>query len=59
LLAAAASLLPRHGLRAYDAVQLASAFAAREADPLCSVFACFDRALNEAAEANGFGLVSG
>lgn len=46
-----------HRLRAYDAVQLASAVAARAADPCCTAFACFDRDLRAAAAAGGFELV--
>ncbi|MGH2961962.1 MAG: type II toxin-antitoxin system VapC family toxin [Solirubrobacterales bacterium] len=53
----AASLLAAHGLRAYDAVQLASALAAREADPDCESFACFDHELRDAASASGFTLI--
>ncbi len=45
-----------HGLRAYDAIQLASARAARNADDGCSGFAAFDRALRDAAAAEGFAL---
>ncbi len=41
-------------LRAYDAVQLASATSAREADAQCLAFACFDDALRTAAAARGF-----
>lgn len=43
-----------HGLRAYDGVQLASAMAAREAEPEVNDFAGYDTALNEAAAAEGF-----
>jgi predicted nucleic acid-binding protein len=57
LLDAAASILPTYGLRAYDAVQLASAAAARETDPGCSAFACFDEDLRDCASAVGFALV--
>lgn len=52
----AAGLAVRPGLRAFDAVQLASATAARQADPSCTTFACFDLALRRAAEAVGFSL---
>lgn len=46
-----------HALRAYDAVQLASALAAREADPGCTEFACFDDDLRAAAAHSAFGLI--
>jgi predicted nucleic acid-binding protein len=58
LLDDAASLATRHGLRAYDAVQLASAMAARATDPICQGFACTDRALRVAAAAERFRLVA-
>lgn len=57
LLDDAARLVARQGLRAYDAVQLASANAARAADPRCATFACWDQALRAAAAAEGFALV--
>lgn len=47
----AATLATRHGLRAYEAVQLASALEARGAQPLA--FACFDDELARAARAEG------
>lgn len=50
----AALLAARRGLRAYDAVQLACARAARRADPGIDTFACFDVALSAAAAAEGF-----
>lgn len=53
----AAMLAGSRGLRAYDAVQLASALAARDADPSCTAFACFDDDLRAAAAADGFELV--
>jgi len=53
----AARLAAVHGLRAYDAVQMGSACAARTADPACGSFAAFDRALRSAAAAEGFTLV--
>jgi len=55
----AARIVAAHGLRAYDAVQLASAVAARRADPACATFACFDNDLGVAATAEGFALVAG
>jgi predicted nucleic acid-binding protein len=50
----AAGLVPRHGLRAYDAVQLASAIAARMADPQVDEFLCFDDVLSAAAGREGW-----
>jgi uncharacterized protein len=43
----AAELAIGHGLRAYDAVQLASAVIARQVDPACDVFICFDAATSD------------
>jgi predicted nucleic acid-binding protein len=57
LLDLAARLVAVHGLRAYDAVQLATGLAVREADPSCAAFACFDGTLRRAAAAEGFSLV--
>lgn len=48
----AAALATRHRLRAYDAVQLASALAGRGDDPV--TFACFDEELAAAARREGF-----
>jgi hypothetical protein len=56
LLDDAARLAAQHGLRAYDAVQLGSARAARGADPSCDTFACADRSLRVAAAAERFRL---
>lgn len=53
----AATLCATHGLRAYDAVQLSTALAARIADPHCSEIAAFDRSLRGAASAEGFDVV--
>ena len=53
----AAGLTGSHGLRAYDAVQLASARAATAADPGCDHFAAFDSALRRAALVEGYVLV--
>jgi uncharacterized protein len=53
----AARLCASQGLRAYDAVQLSSALAARRADESCTAFAAFDRSLRRAAAAEGFDLV--
>jgi predicted nucleic acid-binding protein len=57
VLETAAQLTGTHALRAYDAVQLASALAAREADPGCTEFACFDDELRAAAARSGFSLI--
>lgn len=53
LLADAARLPERHGLYAYDAVQLACAMALRSVDDSVT-FVCVDRALAAAARAEGF-----
>jgi hypothetical protein len=53
----AARLVASRALRAYDAVRLASACAARDADRSCSTFACADRRLRAAAAAEGFELL--
>lgn len=53
----AARLTGVHGLRGYDAIQLASACAVRRADPTISTFAVFDTALREAADAERFLLL--
>lgn len=47
----------RHRLRAGDAVQLASALLARDADPGVATLATFDQALRDAASAEGFALL--
>jgi predicted nucleic acid-binding protein len=57
VLVAAALEAARQALRAYDAVQLASALAVREVDPRCSQFACFDLDLRRAASRAGFLLL--
>jgi predicted nucleic acid-binding protein len=59
VLVAAAREAASHALRAYDAVQLASALAVRELDPRCGRFACFDVELRRAASCAGFLLVPG
>jgi predicted nucleic acid-binding protein len=56
LLDQAAQLCASRGLRAYDAVQLSCAVAARAADESCTSFAAFDGALRAAAAAEGSGL---
>lgn len=53
----AARLVARHGLRAYDAVQLASASAARDALDEPITFAAFDHELRDAATREGFTLL--
>jgi predicted nucleic acid-binding protein len=53
----AARLCAVHGLRAYDAVQLACGSVARDAVRECRTFAAFDRHLRGAAAAEGFSLV--
>ena len=57
VLAAAARAAGVHGLRAYDAVQLASAAALREAGVVVDAVACFDHDLRAAAAAEGFALL--
>ena len=57
LLESAATALARYPLRAYDAVQLASALAARELYLPLARFACFDANLTDAAAAEGFQIV--
>jgi predicted nucleic acid-binding protein len=57
VLRSAARLSAVHGLRALDAVQLASGCAARDADPDCGMFACFDETLRVAAAAERFALL--
>jgi uncharacterized protein len=59
VLVAAAQEAARQALRAYDAVQLASALAVRELDPRCDHFACFDAELRRAASRAGFVLLPG
>jgi len=53
----AARLVAVHPLRAYDAVQLASALAVRAADREVTEFACFDAGLRSAAAAEGLVVV--
>jgi uncharacterized protein len=54
ILERAAGLAGAHGLRAYDAVQLASALATRELDKRCTTLASFDHELIRAAVSEGF-----
>lgn len=58
LIVDAARLSGTHGLRAYDAVQLASARAARAADDTVDLFLCFDDELRGAAVRDGFRAAS-
>jgi predicted nucleic acid-binding protein len=51
-------MVSRHGLRGYDAVQLACASAAREADPQVDGFLCFDADLSAAAAREDFLLLA-
>jgi predicted nucleic acid-binding protein len=53
----AATLCATHGLRAYDAVQLSTAMATRNADPECAALAAFDASLRAAASAEGLELI--
>jgi len=59
VLEAAARLTGVHGLRAYDAVQLASAKAAAQVVSNCRTVAAFDMTLRTAAVAEGFALLPG
>lgn len=56
ILDVAIDLVARHPLRAYDAVQLASALAAARLFGRCR-FGCFDEQLNDAAVAEGLVLL--
>jgi len=57
ILDVAARVTGVHGLRAYDAMHLATAINVRHADPGCEAFAAFDSQLRAAAAAEGFALV--
>lgn len=57
ILDVAAMLAGIHGLRAYDSIQLATAKAARSADPDCVTFAAYDTDLCKAAVGEGFQLI--
>ncbi|MGH3916701.1 MAG: type II toxin-antitoxin system VapC family toxin [Pseudonocardiaceae bacterium] len=59
ILEAAARMVGVHGLRAYDAVQLASAKVAAQAVPDCRAMAAFDLTLRSAAATEGFALLPG
>lgn len=56
ILEEAARSVARHPLRAYEAIQLASALVARSVDEDLTEFSCFDVALASAARAEGFTL---
>ena len=58
VLEGAASAAATHGLRAYDAVQLSCALAARAADAQVDGFLCFDAELRTAAGREGFVLTA-
>jgi uncharacterized protein len=53
----AARQAARHRLRAYDAIQLAAATAARAADPSIQSMVVFDKLLRLAAIAEGFTII--
>jgi len=57
ILDVAARVTGVHGLRAYDAVHLATAITVRHADPRCETFVAFDGQLRAAAAAEAFALV--
>lgn len=57
LLGVAGQLALEHGLRAYDSVQLASAYAAHGQMGDAMRFCCFDKQLNAAASAVGIALL--
>jgi predicted nucleic acid-binding protein len=54
VLEGAVALCARYSLRAYDAMQLASAVAARQAEESVDTFLCFDVELRDAAAREGF-----
>lgn len=58
ILQQAARLVAVHGLRAYDAVQLASAVAVNAQVPESVTFAAFDRRLCDAAAVEGLALIA-
>ena len=57
LLERAAALTGTHGLRSLDAIQLASALAARDAEPECRTMVVLDELLRRAAAAERFDLL--
>lgn len=54
---AAVALVHRHDLRAYDAVQLATALAAGDAVPECDTVIAFDERLRRAAAVEGLAVL--
>ncbi len=54
----AAALTEKHGLRAYDAVQLATAITIRRLQPACDTFVCFDHGLAAAADIERFTITA-
>lgn len=57
VLESASRLCGVHGLRAGDAIQLATALTAREVDPSCTRFWVFDQRLAVAAAREGFAVL--
>lgn len=57
ILDAASRLCGVHGLRAGDAIQLATALVARGVDPSCARFGVFDQRLAVAAAREGFAVL--
>lgn len=57
VLHSAARLCGTHGLRAGDAVQLATAFAVRAVEPSCTRYWVFDQRLADAAAKEGFTVI--
>ena len=59
ILARAAALTATHSLRTLDAIQLASALAAREAEPACRTMVVLDERLRDAAARERFDILPG
>lgn len=57
LVEVAADLTGDYALKAYDAIQLASAIEARDTDDDIDTFACYDASLRRAAQAEDFDLL--
>lgn len=55
----AIQLLARHSLRAADSAQLAAALLTAESDPASLTFVCLDERLADAAEREGFSVLTG
>jgi predicted nucleic acid-binding protein len=53
----ASAIVAVHGLRSLDAIQLASAIAARDAEPECRTMVVLDERLRNAAAAEGFDIL--